>query len=218
MNYSCRKRKYEADPEQKFVVRNLVDTAFGLEWAMLDHATQDAVCIPPEGSGQTASEGRFYKMTDLRLKATVIHDGATGGAPLATIPYRVCLVLDRQTNKAQMSPTLFMPAGATNPWLTFPILNNEKRFKTLYDSGTMIYHVESMVNHEGAAYISPSHTKVCIADLHICFDPPIKVSVTDTTGARTIADIIDNSLHIVGVAALTTLKIDWRCKVRFTDY
>lgn len=207
------KRCY-GDPEQKFVVNAKSDTAFETAWGNMSGAS-GGLCIPAGGSDQSEAGGRTYFITNLKLKLGCKHNTLTGAGPVGDISYRVCLIWDKQTRATEMVPADCM-AGVAKPWLGFKQLINEHRFQILYDSGHRILKTNSFVDVAGTAYITPfNFDSTC--DLDLDFNPPIKVVTDGTDGVRTITNVIDNSLHLIGAARLVTVLYDYRVKVRFTD-
>lgn len=188
--------------------------------AELDPSTANCLFSPVQGNDINNREGRHVYVTKLKLRGvistTVLQDqaDAIGGAAV-----RLILVQDQQTNGTQMNAEDLMASPqAANVSLTFcqfQNLQNFGRFKVLKDK--IFYPKDPFSQTDGANTASE-----CMSDIpfkwNIRFKTPVSVRFNATNGG-TIADIVDNSFHLIGTksSAGYATVLDYNCRVCFKE-
>jgi len=169
-------------------------------------ATPGCLFAPKVSASLNGRIGRKVKMMKVKVRGSVQapSQSAQGGGDTST-RVRLVLVMDTQTNAASMTGAqLFNDAGTANTTLSaFQNPNNFGRFKVLKDKWITL----ADPNMAG----SPTTMDVIQGGLNrpfnfsYKFEKPVVVNFNATNGG-TVADIIDNSLHIfcgIESAALT---------------
>jgi len=137
---------------------------------------------------------------------------------LPTTLVRVLLILDKQTNSSQADPGQILNAGSTASSTQFSYLNPNGygRFTILKDI-LLDMEVTAAANDTAANTISfTGNVKHFIFEHK--FKPHLQVNFNATNGG-TVADIIDNSFHIIGCSSDITLtpEISYYSRVCYTD-
>ena len=122
------------------------------------------------------------------------------------------LVCDKQTNAAQMSATDVMDAGATTDIEAFRKLQFVRRFQVLWslDRIIKIHNV-----NEGASNLFSQNGDKFKFKINKHFSPPLVVNCKDVNGV--VADVTDNSLHLIGISSISNTTISHETRIRFTD-
>lgn len=187
----------------------------GLE---LDPSTLNTLFAPTEGNDISDRQGRKVWVKGIRLRGMIqLRDSTNTRVDQTSV--RLILYMDKQTNAAQVqSETYLESAGSAseNIFCAFQNLDSLGRFKTIKDK---IYRIPvGTVWYNGTA-TGTQGTQVPFK-WNITFKRPIQVNFNNTNGG-TVADIVDNSFHIVGMAesesTATTLLLSYNCRVRFFD-
>lgn len=160
-------------------------------------ATPLALCVPIVGAALNNRVGRQIKIHKIRVRGTIAC-GAQAGQTTADSAsvIRILLVQDMQTNIAQMTGAqLLRDAGAADTTI-FSMQNpdNFGRFKVLKDK---IFNLQdpNMAGEVAAANVIVAGKKLNFK-FFVNFKQPVLVHFNGTNGG-TVADIIDNSFHIV---------------------
>jgi len=152
---------------------------------------------PTVGAGLNQRIGRKVKVLKIKVQGRIscaAQAGIAAGDPVGAI--RLVLVMDQQTNAAQMTgQQLFNPAAtATGALVAFQNPNNFGRFRVLKEKRFMLQNP----NMAG----SPTAADVIQAGIgfnfkfNVNFKNPVEVHFNATNGG-TVADIVDNSFHIL---------------------
>lgn len=160
-------------------------------------ATPLCLFAPTVGSALNQRVGRQVKMMKVKVRGTI-------EVPLQTVQtivdsatqIRVLLVLDKQTNAAQMTGAALMNDGA-DPDSTldsFQNPNNFGRFQVLKDR-SYVFEQKCAVNNAAATTVSIGGLMKTFNFTHR-FKNPLTVHFNATNGG-TVADIVDNSLHVL---------------------
>lgn len=168
-----------------------------------------------QGDGESNRDGRSMVMHSIHINGTIFGNAqtnqSTGDQPGHVV---VALVLDTQTNGAQLnSEDVFQNSGAQTYLAASPFRNLQyvKRFKVL-KKYTMTIDPPEMVydgtNIEQSGWDIPFTMNVDLKRL--------KVNFSSTTSA--IANIVDNSLHLVAFCSSTDLApaITYNARLRFS--
>lgn len=221
-SYSVRRRRRNIRTggflgiENKFVdyEKTSTNTTNAVAGGEIDPGTVLCLNGVAQGDGESQRDGRKYKMNSLHITGRLNLAANTDGANLqSSVNTRLVVVLDKQTNGAQMNaedcfvdPT----AGALAPY-TFRNLENSGRFVVLYDK---LY----TLNVNAA---SGNGTTNDTADLIKAFKINIKIperySQVNTKGtSAAVTDITDNSIHLLAWSGVDAkVSVAYISRLRF---
>lgn len=182
-----------------------------------DPTTMRCLNAPLLGDGQSNREGRQIALDSITIKGTVSMTGEASltytVAPIIT----VMLVLDTQTNGAQLNSedVIDVPLGSTvNGGRPFQNLQYEQRFKILKSVTIRTGVMPQVYNTASASIWNPGQ--------HIPFTltkslKGLKTNFTLTGTDGTIATIADNSLHLIATTSSdqNTPKLYYNSRLRF---
>ncbi len=199
--------------ETKFVDYERTALTVDNAWAgnELDDTTALAVSSIAQGDGESQRDGRKCELLSCHLKgtATLASNEAQANPGESTV-LRLILVLDKQTNGAQLNAEDVVTATTldVNAWRN---LQNSQRFRILKDVRMDInftQHTQEAVNDFSYA------NQVKSWEMHVVFKKPIVVNHTGTTAV--VTSIADNSIHLIGVSTSTAqCVINYVSRVRF---
>ncbi len=198
--------------ENKFVDYER-STNVDVSWAgnELDDTTALSLSAIAQGDGESQRDGRRVDLLSVHVKGLVnVIAAEAATAPQNSGIMRLILVLDKQTNGAQLNAEDVM----TN--LTFDVnswrnLQNSQRFRILKD-----IRINMPVNNQTTFQVNDFSigAQTYPFEMHVVFKKPIQVNHTGTTAV--VTSIADNSIHLIGVCNLsTTGSIDYSSRVRF---
>jgi len=160
-------------------------------------ATPLCLFAPTVGAALNARVGRKVNVHKVKVHGTVVVAAqAAQGTGDNACKVRVALVVDQQTNAAQMTGAQLYNdgTGPTTVINTFQNPNNFGRFRVLKDKMLQIGNI-NMAGSPTTADVVQSGMKVNFK-FSVNFKKPLVVHFNATNGG-TVADIVDNSLHIV---------------------
>lgn len=162
-----------------------------------------------QGDGESQRDGKKIFMRSIELRGRVgALNLADDGDPPASYTVRVLLVLDTQTNGAQLnSEDVLLDQGGTK-YLDFKNPMYSSRFKILWDKYFTIRPFHR--NQDGVNTAAFS-----------MLDQPFKVTrklniacnYKDT--AEAVASIVDNSLHVIALGNNANAFVEWTSRLRF---
>ncbi len=197
--------------ELKFFDTEITNTVMSATWAALEPATTNLSAVA-QGDGESNRDGRKYTIRSISIKGfieTAVQESQT--APLSDILVRVVLVHDSQTNGAQLTATEVMDAGGTDDINSFRNLGFTKRFRVLADQ---THRIERLNTNEGAVNLFASPNTHYPFTMNKTFKTPMNVLMSDT-GAD-IANVTDNSIHMIAITTSTAALMNYQSRVRFT--
>lgn len=160
-------------------------------------ATPLCLCVPTVGSALNQRIGREITIRKVKIhgRLHVAPQIAQTGADSSCV-VRVVLVLDTQTNSAQMTGAqLFNDAiGALSTLQSFQNPNNFGRFRVLKDKQFSFTNMNIAGSPTSGDVVQSGMNKPF--KFSYVFPQGLKVRFNNTNGG-TVADIIDNSLHLV---------------------
>lgn len=166
-------------------------------------AVASPLCLfaPTVGSALNQRIGRSVNVWKIKVKGTIqtkLELAQSEGEQPANV--RVVLVQDCQTNSTQMAPAdLFGPAGSAASTLqVFQNVNNFGRFRVLKDKFISI--ADANMTGSPTSGDLTRNGKLINFKINIKFRKPIVVHFNATNGG-TVADIVDNSFHIICAAS-----------------
>lgn len=160
-------------------------------------ATPGCLFAPKVSSALNGRIGRKVKVLKLKMRITVEAPLQSAQAALdSAIQVRLILVQDKQTNAAAMTASLLMNNGgdADSTLDSFQNPNNFGRFKVLRDK-SCVFQTLAAVNNASATTVSQAGL-MKVFKFNIKFRKPLEVNFNATNGG-TVADIIDNSFHLI---------------------
>lgn len=162
-----------------------------------DPATFLTLCVPQVGAAINQRIGKAINVHKIKIHGSLIIPTQNGGNPAQdAIEVRLLLVQDMQTNAAQMQGEQVMTPTATAQAAinVFQNIDNFGRFRVLKDKMLVIQDPNIDINSATAtAYVNGKVLKFKFTQI---FSKPVQVRFNGTNGG-TIADIIDNSFHII---------------------
>lgn len=207
--------------EQKFIDNKKLGDSFAVSWAggEMDPATVLSLNGCPQGDSESERIGRAQYVNSIYVKgwcesgiANEVTLGAAGGSPDAIV--RIILLVDTQTNGAQLNAEDVMKTIATGEDVN-SVRNLEftTRFKILKDK---TYKIPVMNGNYSATTTKFSCAKGLVPfKIGYKFREPMKVQYTGAGGD--IANINDNSIHIIGTASTSTAsKLTYNARCRYT--
>jgi len=168
----------------------------------------------PLADTEQGRDGRHIAMTSIHLRGTITVNPQVDQIAMAIAPIvYLALVLDRQTNGAQMSSeTVYLNQSADVSCLSAPFRNLQyiERYKILKTWSTTIMPEQASydgTNIEVAGQTIPFQMNVELQGL--------KVHFTGTT--EVVGSIQDHSLHLIGVCTHAGMdpKVNYNSRLRF---
>lgn len=169
------------------------------DWAasVIAPTTLLTLFCPTEGSAINQRIGRKVMVHKIKLHGLITMPVLTDQADTLCMPdIRVILVQDMQTNAAQMTGDLLMTSQSANAFVVntgFQSLVNFGRFRVLKDK--MFRGRDCTTSTDGANTCSIGTADIPFK-FTINFKNPVQVRFNATNGG-TVADIVDNSFHVV---------------------
>ncbi len=198
--------------ESKFFDTESTSDAFATTWAPMENATTGLSAMS-QGDGESQRDGRKLHITSIHIKGMVTAPATESQtAPLNDRICRFCLVLDTQTNGAQLTATNVMDGGQTLDVFSFRNLQFTHRFKVLFDKTINVPISKACVN-EGAANLFANAVVQIPFTINKKFKTPIPVLMGGTTAD--IVNVTDNSLHMIGVSNTAVLDLSYQSRIRF---
>ncbi len=197
--------------EVKFFDTEITNTVMSATWAALEPATTNLTAVA-QGDGESNRDGRKFTLKSIHIRGfleTAVQESQA--TPLSDILCRIVLVHDTQTNGAQLTATEVMDAGGTDDINSFRNLGFTNRFKVLHDKTHRILRNNT---NEGAVNLFASASTTYPFTINKTFKVPINVLMSDT-GAD-IANVTDNSIHMIAITTSTASLMNYQCRLRFT--
>lgn len=207
----------DIEQEVKHVDFTVTSDAFTTVWAggEMDPGTALSISSIDQGSGDSERVGLRVKLLDWEIKGFVSMPAVESNTtPLSDEIARIIVVLDTQTNIAQLNAEDVMDTiSGTLDVNSFPNWGRETRFEILEDK---TFEIHRQQTNEGAINLFACGIERIPFHCRGTFKPPMKVRFNLTNGG-TIADIIDNSIHVIGTATNTAVQVNYRSRVTYID-
>lgn len=182
----------------------------------------DTLFAPIEGSGINNRVGRQVAVKGIRIRGNIIANNKAG-VSVADVPSYVRLIMfqDKQTNGAQAQGEEVMSDPVTNntfmPQTSLLNLANLGRFRILKDKIFTLQNA-AMTNDTGATGGVVMQGLIRTFKWNVMFRDPIIVNFNATNGG-TIADVVDNSFHLLAVTGTTAgvPTISYSCRISYLD-
>ncbi len=206
--------RFHNPSELKFADIETDSDAFATSWATMEDGTNQSISGVAQGDGESQRDGRTYFIHSIHIRCNVESPSQESQVtPLSNLRGRFCLVLDTQTNGAQLTATDVMDGGGTDDVLAFRNLQHSKRFRVLWDKSWILKR-EGQTNEGAIDLFAAPFATTNVFQFHKDFKTPVKVICQATTAV--IAAISDNSFHIIGVSDSTVARLNMQVRIRFT--
>ena len=185
-----------------------ISVAQTMELSLVDPETVDCLNGIAQGDGSQNRDGRSVMVKSIQISmhfANVDHVAATSVVSrIATI----FLVQDTQTNAAQMGPgTMFVHAASAQLCRINPEWS--RRFKVLYKK-RLIFPI-SIGNDSATTMVA--HYGAKMVDVYKKLNMP----VTFTGAGGTVANINDNSLHLLVIGDNANILLEYTARIRYVE-
>lgn len=182
-----------------------------------DPTTEGCLFSPSIGSAVQNRDGRkvFMKSVFVTGNIRVPPQDAQTQMDSGLIVF-LALVLDKQTNNAQLdSESVYINPNNQSPSVANPLRNllNSARFRVL--DTVRIDSLQNLNAGVEAADTIDIQGKMA----NFVLKAQLDITTLFNSGVGTVADIVDNSLHVLAYAthALPAATIAYNCRTRFTD-
>lgn len=182
-------------------------------------ATPLCLFAPTVGAGLNQRIGKSCYVYKIKIRGAIYNAvQAAQSAADSNCVVRIMLVMDKQTNSAQMTGAQLMQDTGTalNTTLGLQNSNNFGRFKVLKEKQIIIDNLGFTGSPTAGDVIQ--NAKLRTFKMNYTFRVPVSVRFNATNGG-TVADIVDNSFHMIcgasGVANVPVLS--YYCRVCFKE-
>ncbi len=184
-----------------------------------DPATFNTFCVPVKGTSINERVGRTIEIQKVKIRGSVRcppQVNATATDPGSIV--RLILFVDKQTNAAHVQAETVMDGpSAANSILctqTFQNLDSMGRFHVLKDKYMSLS--PPTLTWDGTN-MEQTGTQRAFKMFHV-FKPPLKVNFNATNGGS-VADISDNSIHMIGRCTSDGVAptLDFEARVSYKD-
>lgn len=207
-------RKYFDSGKDPALIVNTADTWASCE---VDPATLNCLFAPTEGNGIENRVGNKVMVHKITIRGRVQIDLQPNQTSMDNPVFvRLILYTDKQTNGTQAQAEDLMDSGGSLGEASYMFQNtaNFGRFQVLRDK--LFQLSPSQASYDG--------TNIEVAGVGrlfkftVAFKKPLQVRFNNTNGG-TVADIIDNSFHLIAHATTggVSANIDYKVRTVFTD-
>lgn len=180
-----------------------------------DPTTFNTLCVPTVGSAVNQRIGREIKVHKIKINGHIRTAKIDAAVALDATHIRIALVQDTQTNATQMQGEQVFTATITTDEapLTFQNIDNFGRFRVLKDK-----HITLQDPNLFGATGADVNGLVRPFKFSVKFNNPISVRFNATNGGS-VADIVDNSFHVVANSSNVDLvpQLSYLCRVVYKE-
>jgi len=185
-----------------------------------DPTTLNTLFAPILGDDFNNRTGRNVRLLSVKVRGEIRYAVQTGQSTVDITPkIRVILYLDKQTNGVQaQGEDLIQSGSSTAPSIDmFQNVNNFGRFKVLRDK-SMSLTQPNLVAATAAGNTIIQGANVRSFEFTYNWRKGLVIHFNNTNGG-TVADIVDNSLHIIANCTDNALasQINYKCRCCFLD-
>jgi len=206
--------------ELKYVDYQLAAQDISATWTggELDPATTLCLNTVTQGTGESQRIGKKITMTGVTIKGFIYNAASESiGAPSSDALCRIALVLDAQTNKAQLNAEDVFEVDPTVDFVAHREQEYTQRFQVLKDKIIRLPTSNALMN-EGAANLFAVGQVMIPFKINYNFKQPCHVNFVSSADPATVAEIADYSLHLIGVytgAVAVVPKITYHSRLRY---
>lgn len=176
----------------------------------IDPLTKLNLCSPQNGTGESNRDGKNFTIKHLMIKGQVNYEWTNDQPDLSNGGLvMIKVVLDTQTNGAQCQGEDIMDDSQDPKALAFRNLDYRTRFKILASRTVSI--VPTVAFPDG----SNTGTVTGQAKPFSVYLKNLNIGVSTNGNAGTIADIMDNSLHVIACATNAGFNVMYKSRARF---
>lgn len=194
----------------------LVDCSSSWSGAEVDPTTLNTLFCPSTGSDFNNRDGRKVHVTSIRIRGRIVcTNQADQTAADPSTMCRVILVMDKQTNATQLSAEDVISSGSGSEMTDgFQNPANFGRFRVLRDKRMILQN--PAISYDGTNIEQNGISR--LFQFTVNFRRPMAIHFNSTNGG-TVADIIDNSFHLIAGCTHQGLapSIQYKCRVTFID-
>ncbi len=213
----ARTRGVYAKGEMKYFESALIAKAIpaSVDWTAteMDPTTQNCLFVPQQGSSIQQRIGQKATLHKLKIRGSiVVPPQANKTVTDSASQIRLILYQDMQTNGSFSQGENLMNSQAASAIITvnsFQNVDNFGRFKVLKDKTLFLQNPN--ISWDGTNMEQQGLIKSF--KLNVNFKTPIQVRFNATNGG-TVADIVDNSFHLIAATTSATLVPDLTYAVR----
>lgn len=187
----------------------------------VDPATE--LCLNSVGQGTSESQrlGRHFKMKSLYVTGQVTLPANSSVLPTVDKDVMIAIVLDTQTNLTAIVPNnIYKNPIASDHTNAAPlrVLDETDRYKVLKKKVMTFRPGMSSIGVINATtdVVTVSHGRLVKKFAFYIDLKGMSVMMKGTDASATVADIQDNSIHILANATGTGLQMNYNCRLRFT--
>lgn len=185
----------------------------GADWTNteLDPTTANCLFFPSPGTAYNNREGRKVYVKKMKINGWIQVDPTEGtDIPANCTNCRVIVYQDKQTNGQQSQGEQLMDSGGSNlATLMFQNTANFGRFQVLKDKSFTFPNPS--ITWDGTNIVTAPFKR--LFKISLKFNQPILVNYNNTNGS-TVADIVDNSFHLIANASDGDYPVSLGYKVR----
>lgn len=181
-----------------------------------DPTTLNCLNAPTQGTGASNREGDFYRIHSVSVSGQIQVAAQADQSAADVSPFvRVYLVQDKFTNATQLSSEdVFVNPGASAALASNPmrVIKNEQRFKIL--DTALVQIVPPTMSYDGTNVEQSGQSQ----PFYLSYVWPRGLKVSCIANGGTMADIRDNSLHIIAFSNSSGLpaQIAYNSRIRFS--
>lgn len=180
-----------------------------LDGAEMDPAATSCLNSMVQGDTQSTRNGNQIIVKSIFLNYSIFNDVVSDQADALAEGYvRLLLVLDKQTNGVQMDSEDVWACESGLKTLAMRNLYYTRRYEVLMDR---LVHVSRKYAFNDAAATG----SIASATVYGQYFKPCSIPVEFDGNAGTVADIVDNSLHLIAVSSGAGYKLTYNCRIRF---
>lgn len=198
------------------VTRALVNVATSWAGAEQDPTTIGNLCSPQQGTSALTRVGTRINVLAIKIRGKITvasqTNQATGDTPAAC---RIILVQDMQTNAVQLNAEDVISSGAgSNGTEMFQNIDFFGRFRVLRDKRMIMQNPNLSWDGTNLEQQGLQRNFEWI----VKFRKPVQVRF-NATNSGNVADIVDNSFHVIGGVNNTELaaSLAYKCRAVFVD-
>lgn len=178
-------------------------------------ANINCLFCPTQGAAINQRIGRECKVYKIKIRGQLIVN-ATDPSTTNSNHCRVLLVQDKQTNGTQMTGVQLLDGGTSTEYTidAYQALTNFGRFQVLKDKTVIFSDLNFTDSAPGGTILGARRA----FKMNWNFSTPVSVHFNATNGG-TIADIVDNSFHLVAARVVSdmTVSMVYKCRVCYKE-
>ena len=199
--------------ERKYIdsFRTGIDLGSTVGGSEIDDTTMLCLNGIDQGNSPTTRIGNKITLKSVEIRGICYLDTLQDQADAPDgIVVRIALVLDKQTNGAQLNAEDVYKDLAGTDILSLRNIEYIERFKVLKE---WVMHIKYMSSHDDGTNTGSHAGATEYFKCYLKLNQPVRYT---TTGA-TVSSIMDNSLHLIAIASGADGNIDWHSRVKFVD-